>query len=59
MYSSFNHQIAQDRIADLHRQARQDAMARTARQADRPDQPRRGRRVLRLPLIAIRRALTA
>ena len=32
MYSTFNHQIAQDRIADMHRQAQQDALARQARQ---------------------------
>lgn len=32
MYSTINHQIMQARVADLHRQAQQDALARAARQ---------------------------
>jgi len=59
MYSTINHQIARDRVADLHRQAQHDALARTARQGRRPHKRPSGRRVLRLPIIAARRALTA
>jgi hypothetical protein len=62
MYSTFNHQIAQDRIADMHRQAQQDALARQASQASKarqPHKPRSGWHVLRLPVIAFRRVRTA
>jgi hypothetical protein len=59
MYSSFNHQIAQDRIADMHRQAQQDALARQARQGSRSHKRPSGRHVLRLPVIVARRLLTA
>jgi len=58
MYPTINHQIARDRIADLHRQAQHDALARAARQG-RPHKRPSGRHVLRLPIIAARRALTA
>lgn len=59
MHSTISHQIAQARIADLHRQAQQDALARAARQGRRPHKHPSGRHVLRLPLIATRRGLTA
>jgi hypothetical protein len=59
MYSTINHQIARDRIADLHRQAKHDALARAARQVPQPPERPSGRHVLRLPIIAVRRALTA
>ena len=59
MYSTINYQIAQARIADLHRQAQRDALARQARQGRRPHKHPSGRHVLRLPIIAARRALTA
>jgi hypothetical protein len=59
MYSTFNHQIAQDRIADMHRQAQQDALARQARQGSRPHKRPSAWHVLRLPVIAARRVLTA
>ncbi len=59
MYSTINHQIAQARIADLHRQAQQDALARAARQGRRPHKHPSARNILRLPIIAARRALTA
>ena len=62
MYSTFNHQIAQDRIADMHRQAQRDALARQASQASKPSQPHKRPsvwHVLRLPVIAFRRVLTA
>jgi hypothetical protein len=62
MYSTFNHQIAQDRIADMHRQAQQDALARQARQDRQDRQPHKrpsAWHVLRLPVIVARRVLTA
>jgi len=54
MYSTFTSQIAQDRIADLHRQTRHDALARAARQSRRANKPESGHRVPRLPAIAVR-----
>jgi hypothetical protein len=59
MYSTINYQIMQARVADLHRQAQQDALARAARQGRRPPKHQSGRRVLRLPVITARRVLTA
>ena len=59
MYSTFNHQIAQDRIADMHRQAQQDALARAARQGSQPHKRPSGWHLLRLPVIVARRVLTA
>ena len=59
MYSTFNHQIAQDRIADMHRQAQRDALAGQARPGRQPHKRPSGWRVLRLPIITARRALTA
>ncbi|HEV3260794.1 MAG TPA: hypothetical protein VG013_28325 [Gemmataceae bacterium] len=59
VYSDINYQIMQARVADLHRQAQQDAIARAARQGRRPPKRQSGRRVLRLPVITARRVLTA
>jgi hypothetical protein len=62
MYSTFNHQIAQDRIADMHRQAQRDVLARQARQGSQGSRPHKrpsAWHVLRLPVIAARRVLTA
>jgi hypothetical protein len=59
MYVTISHQIAEDRVADLHRQAQQNALARASRHNRRPHWHPSGRRVLRLPLIAPRRLLTA
>jgi len=56
MYSNFNYQIAQDRIADVHHQAQRDALARAARQ---PQTRQSGHRAFRLPVIAVRRLLIA
>jgi hypothetical protein len=58
MYSSVNHQIMRDRVADLHRQAQQEALVRAVRQG-RSARRQPGRRVLRLPVITARRLLTA
>jgi hypothetical protein len=59
MYSTINHQIMQAWIADLHRQAQQDALSRAARQGRRPHKHPSARHVLRLPIITARRAITA
>jgi len=52
MYSAFSYQMAQNRIADLHRQAQHDELTRAARQADKRQS---GHRVPRLPAMAVRR----
>ena len=57
MYSTINHQIMQARVADMHRQAQQDALARAGRKSRLPRLP--GRHVLRLPVITARRLLAA
>jgi hypothetical protein len=61
MYSAFSHQIAQERVADLHRQAQHDALVRAARQGRRAHkrQSESGHRVPWLPFIAARRVRTA
>jgi len=59
MYYTVNHQIVQARVADLHREAQQDALARAARQGRRPPKSQPGRRILRLPVITARRVLIA
>lgn len=59
MYSASSYQIAQDRIADLHCEAQHDALARAARQGRRAHKRQSGHRVPRLPVIAVRRLLTA
>jgi hypothetical protein len=58
IYATVDHQIARDRVADLHRRAQHYALARAARQG-RPHKRPSGRHALRLPIIAVRRALTA
>jgi hypothetical protein len=59
MNSAIHHQIMQARVADQYHQARQDALARAARQAGWPARHQSRRRVLRLPVVTARRALTA
>ena len=59
MYYTVNQQIIQARVADLYRQAQQDALARAARQGRRPPKRQSGPGVLRLPVITVRRVLTA
>jgi hypothetical protein len=59
MYSHFSYQIAQDRVADLHRQARHEALARAARQGRGAHKRQPRHHVLRLSAIAVRRVLTA
>jgi hypothetical protein len=55
MYSAFSYQMAQNRIADLHRQAQDDELTRAARQGRQADKRQSGHRVPRLPAMAVRR----
>jgi hypothetical protein len=59
MYPNFSSQIAQARIADRHRRAEQDALARAACQGRRPPKRQPGIRVPRLAVIDVGRVLTA
>jgi hypothetical protein len=59
MHPTFSSQIAQSRVADRHRRAQQDALARAARQGRRLPERQPGIRVPRLRVIAVRRVLTA
>jgi len=59
MYSSFSYQIAQERVADLHRQAQHDALVRAARQGRQAHKRQSGHRVPWLAFIAARRVRTA
>ena len=58
MYSTIN-QIGQARLADMHRQAQRDALARAARQSRRQQRDQSRRHLPRLPIIAARRLLAA
>jgi hypothetical protein len=51
MHPELHYQLMQTRVADLHAQARRDALVRAARPARRPPP----RRVLRLPAAVTRR----
>jgi hypothetical protein len=57
MHPAIHHQLAQARIADLHRQAQHDALARAASRARRARTPQR-RPVRGLPAVMARRVLT-
>ncbi len=59
MHPTLTYQIAQSRVADRHRRAEQDALARTARQARRPHERQPWIRVPRLSVLTARRVLTA
>lgn len=59
MHPAISHQLAQARVADLHRQAQRDALARTAARARRTRAPRRSQPLRRLPTAAAHRMLTA
>ena len=59
MYREFSYQIAQERVADLHRQAQHDALVRAARQGRQAHKRQSGHRVPWLAFIAARRVRTA
>jgi len=50
--------LGEDRLAELHRQAQRDALARAASRARHTRTPRRGRRARGLPAVAARRLRT-
>lgn len=59
MYPELHYQLAQARVADLHRQAQRDAQARAAIQARRARAPQRRHPARKLPAVVARRVLTA
>jgi len=59
MYSTFNYEIAQERVADMHREGHYDALGRAARQGRQPHKQQSGSRVPRLHVFRVRRVLTA
>ena len=59
MYSTFNYEIAQARVADMHREGQHDALGRAARQGRQPHKHESGPRVRRLPVFTVRRVLMA
>jgi hypothetical protein len=58
MHPTISYELAQARIADLHHQARRDALGRAARRARRARGRQSVRPAPRLPAIVARRALT-
>jgi len=58
MHPELHYQLAQARVADLHRQAQRDALARAARRARRKRTRRPGHPAAGYPA-AVRRLLTA
>ncbi len=58
MYPLSSYELAETRIADLHRQARRDALARAARQARRAERHEPGHPAPAHPA-TVRRLLTA
>lgn len=59
MHPELHYQLAQARVADLHRQARRDAQARVASQARRARAPQRRHPARMLPAVMARRVLAA
>jgi hypothetical protein len=59
MYPLSSYELAETRIADLHRQARRDALARAARQARRARTHEPGHSAPAHPAAPVRRLLTA
>jgi hypothetical protein len=58
MHPALSRQLTQARIADLHRQAQRDAMARAASQALRMRAPKHTLPPRRLPTSLVRRVLS-
>jgi hypothetical protein len=59
MHPTIHEYLAKTRIADLHRQAQRDALARAASKARRAPAHRRSHRLRRFPAVMARRVLTA
>jgi hypothetical protein len=58
MHPTARYDLMQTRVADMHRQAQRDALARAARPARPARKQQSGHRVLTFPALAARRALT-
>jgi len=58
MNSSFHHEIAKARVADIHQEIQRDAMARAARKGRRARKSQSARPAPRFPVVAARRVLT-
>jgi hypothetical protein len=59
MHPAIHDDLAKARIADLHRQARRDALARTASKARRAPAHQHGHRLRGFPAVTARRVITA
>jgi hypothetical protein len=57
MYSALSYDLMQARVADMHRQAQRDALARAARGERRARRPQSGHPAHSLPAVAARRVL--
>ncbi len=57
MYSPFPYQIAQQRLADLRRQAQRDALVTAARESRQARKSLPGHGAARQPVIVVRRVL--
>jgi hypothetical protein len=59
MYSTFHHEIAKARVADIHEETQRDALGRAARKGRRARKHQSARPAPRFPVVAARRVLTA
>lgn len=59
MNSTFHHEIAKARVADIHEEIQRDEMGRAARKGRRAPKNQSARPAPRFPVIAARRLLTA
>ena len=58
MYSTFHHEIAKARVADIHQEIQYDAIARADRKGRRARKQQSARPAPRFPVVAARRMLT-
>ena len=58
MNSTFHHEIAKARVADIHEEIQRDTMGRAARRGHRAPKNQPARPAPRFPVIAARRVLT-
>jgi hypothetical protein len=58
MYSTFHHEIAKARVADIHEEIQRDEMARATRKGRRARKQQSARPAPRFPVVAARRVLT-
>ena len=58
MYSTFHHEIAKARVADIHQETQRDALGRAARKGRRARKQQSVRPAPSFPVVAARRVLT-